>query len=107
MYTVRKSIQWLAEESHVKEECGPYVTKPGLYHARFSFFSLFNDSLGRRIADWPKLLHLYSRLKPGISIYEWMKAYSVEDLGVDVRRFTSFGVIKVRTILASLSRPLC
>ena len=67
------------------------------------FLSLVNDSLGRRIADWPKLLHLYLRLKPGKSIYEWMKAYSVEDLGVDVRRFTSFGVIKVRTILASLS----
>ena len=37
MYTLRKSIQWLADESHVKEECGPYVTKPGLYHARFFF----------------------------------------------------------------------
>lgn len=105
MYTVRKSIQWLADESHVKEECGPYVTKPGLYHALFFFLSLVNDYLGRRIADWPKLLHLYSRLKPGICIYEWMKAYSVEDLGVDVRRFTSFGVIKVRIILASLNRP--
>lgn len=30
MYTLRKSIQWMADESHVKEECGPYVTKPGL-----------------------------------------------------------------------------
>lgn len=30
MYTLRKSIQWLADEPHVKEECGPYVTKPGL-----------------------------------------------------------------------------
>lgn len=29
MYTLRKSIQWLADESHVKEECGPYVTKKG------------------------------------------------------------------------------
>lgn len=66
----------------------------------FSFLSLVIDSLGHRIADWPELLHLYLRLKPGKSIYEWMKAYSVEDLGVDVRRFTSFGVIKVRTILS-------
>ena len=69
------------------------------------FLPIFSqDSLGHRIADWPKLLHLYSRLKPGISIYEWMKAHSVEELGVDVRRFTSFGVIKVQTILASLRR---
>ena len=29
MYTLRKSVQWLADEAHVKEECGPYVTKPG------------------------------------------------------------------------------
>jgi len=29
MYTLRKSVQWLADETHVKEECGPYVTKPG------------------------------------------------------------------------------
>ncbi|KAF8163494.1 nitrogen permease regulator 2-domain-containing protein [Crassisporium funariophilum] len=77
MYTLRKSIQWLADETHVKEECGPYVTKPG-----------------RNIPDWPKLLHLYSRLKPGKSIYEWMDSHQVESLGVDVRRFTSFGVIK-------------
>ncbi|KAF9052936.1 nitrogen permease regulator 2-domain-containing protein [Panaeolus papilionaceus] len=77
MYTLRKSIQWLADESHVKTECGPYVTKPG-----------------RSIPDWPKLLHLYSRLKPGKTVYEWMKAYDVEAMGIDVRRFTSFGVIK-------------
>ncbi|KAF9483818.1 NPR2-domain-containing protein [Pholiota conissans] len=77
MYTLRKSIQWLADESHVQEECGPYVTKKD-----------------RDIPDWPKLLHLYSRLKPGKTIFEWMKFYEVEDLGIDVRRFTSFGVIK-------------
>lgn len=29
MYTLRKNIQWLADEAHVKDECGPYVTKPG------------------------------------------------------------------------------
>jgi len=29
MYTLRKSIQWLADEVNVREECGPYVTKPG------------------------------------------------------------------------------
>ena len=29
MYTLRKSIQWLADEAHVKEECGPYVIKEG------------------------------------------------------------------------------
>jgi len=29
MYVLRKNIQWLAEEAHVREECGLYVTKPG------------------------------------------------------------------------------
>ncbi|KAJ3819492.1 nitrogen permease regulator 2-domain-containing protein [Lentinula raphanica] len=77
MYTLRKSIQWLADESHVKEECGPYSTKPGF-----------------PIPDWPQLLHLYSRMKPGRTVLEWMKEYNVPELGIDVRRFTSFGVIK-------------
>jgi len=30
MYTLRNSIQWLADEAHVKEECGPYVIKEGM-----------------------------------------------------------------------------
>ncbi|TDL24839.1 NPR2-domain-containing protein [Rickenella mellea] len=77
MYTLCKSIQWLADEANVREECGSYVTKPD-----------------REVPHWPQLLHLYSRLKQGKSIFEWMQEYDVEDLGVDPRRFTSFGVIK-------------
>jgi hypothetical protein len=78
MYTLRRSIQWLADEAHVREECGPYVTKPG-----------------HTIPDWPKLLRLYSRLKPGKTVFEWMESHDVHRLGIDIRRFTSFGVIKV------------
>ena len=78
MYTLSKSIQWLADQPHVKKECGPYVTKPG-----------------RNMPDWPTLLHLYSRMKPGRTVYEWMEGHNVDSLGIDVRRFTSFGVIKV------------
>ncbi|KAJ3796946.1 nitrogen permease regulator 2-domain-containing protein [Lentinula aff. detonsa] len=77
MYTLRKSIQWLADEAHVKEECGPYSTQPGF-----------------PIPDWPKLLHLYSRMRPGRTVLEWMEEYNVQELGIDVRRFISFGVIK-------------
>ncbi|KAF9791247.1 nitrogen permease regulator 2-domain-containing protein [Thelephora terrestris] len=77
MYTLRRSIRWLADERHVYDECGPYVTLPG-----------------RKVPDWPKLLHLYSRLKPGKTVLEWMQEYEIERLGIDVRRFTSFGVIK-------------
>ncbi|KAI0810886.1 nitrogen permease regulator 2 [Irpex lacteus] len=77
MYTLKKSVSWLADEPHVQEECGPYVRKPG-----------------KDIPDWPKLLHLYSRFKPGITIYQWMEECGVHELGIDVRRFTSFGVVK-------------
>jgi len=49
---------------------------------------------GKPIPDWPKLLHLYSRLKPGRTVFEWMESHEVHELGIDVRRFTSFGVIK-------------
>ena len=45
--------------------------------------------------DWPKLLHLYSRFKPGSTVFDWMHTYDVHhESGIDVRRFTSFGVIK-------------
>ena len=30
VYVTRKSLQWLADAHHVKEECGPYVTKSGM-----------------------------------------------------------------------------
>ncbi|KAG6814500.1 hypothetical protein H0H92_000025 [Tricholoma furcatifolium] len=77
MYTLSNSIQWLADEAHVRDECGPYVTK-----------------MGHPMPDWPKLLRLYSRMKPGKTILEWMDEHNVHNLGIDVRRFTSFGVIK-------------
>lgn len=96
MYTLQKNIQWLADEAHVishksrpyihslihcalqvRDECGPYVTKPmGLP------------------PDWPHLLHLYSRLRPGRTVQEWMVQHNIHKLDIDVRRFISFGVIK-------------
>ncbi|KAH6918357.1 nitrogen permease regulator Npr2 [Coprinopsis sp. MPI-PUGE-AT-0042] len=76
VYTLCKSVQWLADE--IKEECLSYVVKPGT----------------KEIPDWPDLLHLYSRLKIGKTVYEWMDEYNVEGMGIDVRRFITFGVIK-------------
>ena len=52
-------------------------------------------AVGNEVPDWPKLLHLYSRFKPGITVFEWMEEHEVCDLGIDVRRFASFGVVKV------------
>lgn len=51
--------------------------------------------LDREISEWPDLLHLYSRLKPGITVFEWMEEYDTQKYGIDPRRFVSFGVIKV------------
>ncbi|KAG9318697.1 nitrogen permease regulator 2-domain-containing protein [Chiua virens] len=93
MYTLRKNVQWLADEPHVKDECGPYVAKPGSLSTVISRRSS-KRGLGKPVPDWPKLLHLYSRLKPGRTIFEWMESHEVHELGIDVRRFTSFGVIK-------------
>lgn len=99
MYTLRKCIQSLAIEADVREECGPYVTKPGTAILHPFKFSVNSQPLGCQIPDWPKLLHLYSRLKPGKTVLEWMETYGIHELGIDVRRFTSFGVIKVSICL--------
>lgn len=56
---------------------------------------MIHYSAGRAVTDWPRLLHLFSRLRPGRTVLEWMESYDVQSLGIDVRRFTSFGVIKV------------
>ena len=34
-------------------------------------------------------------MRPGKTIFEWMQDHDVRSLGIDVRRFASFGVIKV------------
>jgi hypothetical protein len=65
---------------------------------------------GRAIPDWPKLLHLYSRMRTGTTVFEWMQDHDVRSIGIDVRRFASFGVIKARRAYLTLhvhhiSRP--
>jgi len=56
------------------------------------------------IPDWSRLLHLYSRFKPGITVYEWMEEYGAHELEIEVRRFASFGVVKVRDTCDSLHK---
>lgn len=50
MYTLRKSIQWLADEAHVKEECGAYVAKPGTRHPFLVHLTQFTTSSRRENA---------------------------------------------------------
>ena len=53
------------------------------------------EPVDREISEWPDLLHLYSRLKPGITVFQWMHDFDTHKHGIDPRRFVSFGVIKV------------
>jgi hypothetical protein len=38
-------------------------------------------------------------MRPGKTVFEWMQDHDVRSLGIDIRRFASFGVIKVRIFL--------
>ncbi|KAG8774762.1 Nitrogen permease regulator 2 [Ceratobasidium sp. 428] len=95
IYTLKPSIQWLANDPGVKEECPGYVTLPG-----------------HTPASWPDLLRLYSRLTNSKTVHEWLESCSPSasprspgpnSMGasnpdiistIDPRRFVSFGVIK-------------
>ncbi|KAG9013633.1 Nitrogen permease regulator 2 [Tulasnella sp. JGI-2019a] len=77
MYTLKPSVQWLAEDPDVQSECAPYVTRSGYPHL-----------------PWTKLLYLYSRLKPGVDLHGWIEENDISRMGIDVRRFVSFGTIK-------------
>ncbi len=38
-------------------------------------------------------------MRPGTTVFEWMQDHDVRSIGIDVRRFASFGVIKARIYL--------
>jgi len=77
-YTLCRPISWLLADPAVYEECGPYVHK---------------ESGGGSIPPWPRLAWLYARIKPPLTVGQWMTEYAVPE-SIDVRRFVSFGVIK-------------
>jgi hypothetical protein len=77
LYTVRPTIATLADDEVIVSECAAYVTKSGY-----------------PMASWPKLLSLYSSLRPSLALNDWIEENDVDALGIDVRRFVTFGVIK-------------
>lgn len=77
MYTLKPSISRLASDETVMLECATYVTRPG--YAKSS---------------WPALLRLYSKLLPGVTVHDWTEQNKIAALGIDPRRFVSFGIIK-------------
>ena len=77
IYTLKPSISHLAADESIMIECGPYVTRPG--HAAL---------------PWPDLLRLYSKLQAGTTVHQWLETNDALSLGIDARRFVSFGIIK-------------
>lgn len=77
MYTVKPAITRLASEESIMKECGAYVTRRGFAPQ-----------------CWPSLLNLYSKLIPGVTVHHWIETNNVLELGIDPRRFVSFGIIK-------------
>lgn len=49
---------------------------------------------GCELSSWPVLLELYARLRPGITVLQWMQDNQIQERGIDVRRFITFGIIK-------------
>ncbi len=77
MYTVRPAIAKIADDVALGRECATYVTRPG-YAA----------------PSYPTLLKLYSLLRAGTTLHDWVEENKIDDKGIDVRRFVSFGVIQ-------------
>ncbi|EPQ32193.1 uncharacterized protein PFL1_00390 [Pseudozyma flocculosa PF-1] len=77
MYTVRPAIARMADDETMGRECATYVTRPGY-----------------PLPSYPELLRLYSLLRPGKNLHDWIEDNDVDAKGIDVRRFVSFGVIQ-------------
>ncbi|CAO1621501.1 unnamed protein product [Parajaminaea phylloscopi] len=77
IYALKPAIARIADDPGIQAECGAYVTRPGY-----------------TIPAWPVLLSLYTALRPGVVIDQWIEDRNVDSLGIDARRFITFGVIK-------------
>ena len=77
MYTVRPAIAKMADDEALGRECATYVTRPGFTPP-----------------SYPKILKLYSLLRAGTTLHDWIEENDIDTLGIDVRRFVSFGVIQ-------------
>lgn len=77
MYTVRPAIAKMADDEAMGRECAAYVTRSGY-----------------AMPTYPELLRLYSLLRAGKTLHDWIEENEVDAKGIDVRRFVSFGIIQ-------------
>ncbi|TKY90510.1 hypothetical protein EX895_000508 [Sporisorium graminicola] len=77
MYTLRPAIAKIADDEALGRECATYVTRPGYTPP-----------------SYPEILRLYSLLRAGTTLHDWIEDNDIDGKGIDVRRFVSFGVIQ-------------
>lgn len=75
MYAVRPQIAYAADD--IDGECAEYVTHPGY-----------------PLPTVPALLRMYSLLRQGRLVSDWIEEIGSDASGIDVRRLVTFGVIK-------------
>lgn len=80
MYTIKPSVAHLVSDESIIAECAAYVIRRNVPK--------------QTKPSWPELLRLYAKLQPGITVHQWIEENGVLALGIDPRRFVSFGIIK-------------
>lgn len=77
MYTVRPAIATISDDVALGKECCTYVTRQGW-----------------KEPSYPEVLKLYSLLRAGTTLNDWVEDNEIDAKGIDVRRFVQFGVIQ-------------
>ena len=77
IYAVTPELNSIVNEPSLQEECCLYVALP-------------NSS----IPDFATIFCLYTSLRQGLVLKDWLKLHILELVDIDLRRFISFGVIK-------------
>jgi nitrogen permease regulator 2-like protein len=79
MYCLISPLTTLVQNVHLQKECLHYITI---------------DEKSANSLSFSKILGLYCHLRQGMTIREFRKQYSIDHLGIDIRRFIGFGVLK-------------
>lgn len=77
IYVLRPQVAPMLSDPHIESECASYVMLPGC------------DAL-----PGPVLWHMYSMLRYGRTLHDWIGLLGNQVQAVDIRRFITFGVIK-------------
>lgn len=79
MYCLTSSLTTLVQNVHLQRECLNYIAI---------------DEKSANSLSFSKVLELYCHLRQGMTMREFRKQYLTDNLGVDIRRFIGFGILK-------------